>query len=174
MDDRQCRAFIEYVCDAHSWHRHLSLLDGGQVVIFLADDAGAGYSVDKPRLHHGWKTTDEYRDRYGRLDFQWRLRPDEPYRRDALAPTIAAMPAQTLTLYPYVSTDINATEAIGYARHQADLPFVRRDDRDLILAWDAANRSGDEAECDRVYWELQAREQRKIEAAVQRLCVRPT
>ena len=75
-----------------------------------------------------------------------------------------------MTLYPYVSTDINAPEAIGYARHQADLPFVRRYDRDLILAWDAANRAGDEAACDRVYWELQAREQRKIEALVERLC----
>jgi hypothetical protein len=47
-------------------------------------------------------------------------------------------------LYPYVSTDFNAPEAITYDFRQAELPAVQRDrtrtDRELIAAWDAAQR----------------------------------
>ena len=165
----QVQDFVDHVCRAHSWYRHLSLATGGEFAFFLADGAGAGYSIEHPRLHYTWKTTDEYRARFGRLDYQWRSEPDEPYRRDGISPPVTGVPMQTVTLYPYVSIDFNAPEAIGYAHHQADLPYVDRDDRDLILAWDAALRSDDDSECDRVYWQLQEREQRKIEEAVEKV-----
>lgn len=38
--DEQCRAFVAHLRDAHSWHKHLPLLNGGIFVVFMAPDAG--------------------------------------------------------------------------------------------------------------------------------------
>lgn len=125
--------FGEYLCEAHSWYKHLSLLNGGRFVVFVACDSGIGRLVAKlhgadpeaathcslitpaegpeftdehPRLHYGWKTTKEYRSRFGYLDYMWCDRPETRYARDAGAPV--RLPAQVeercgFILYPYVS-----------------------------------------------------------------------
>jgi hypothetical protein len=105
----QLDAFARHLASAHSWYKHLPLIRGGEFVVFLADDAGAGYSEDRPRLHHGWKTTTEHRERFGYLDYVWRTDPAHAFRRDAGAAPITLPPAVLercrLTLYPYASWD---------------------------------------------------------------------
>src|SRR5689334_19721610 len=75
--DEQVEAFVAHVCDAHSWYKHLSVRHGGEFCFFMAADAGAGYSEERPRLHYGWKTTEEYRRQFGFLDYVY------PWGRDA-------------------------------------------------------------------------------------------
>lgn len=106
----QDRAFGEYLGHAHSWYKHLPLPDGRRFVVFVAADAGIGrlvavrhgsrpetatgdslvtppegpeFTDEHPRLHYGWKTTKEYRTRFGYLDYMARREPDEAYGRDA-------------------------------------------------------------------------------------------
>lgn len=106
----QDRAFGEYLGHAHSWYKHLPLPDGRRFVVFVAADAGIGrlvavrhgsrpetatgfslvtppegpeFTDEHPRLHYGWKTTKEYRARFGYLDDMARRDPDEAYGRDA-------------------------------------------------------------------------------------------
>ncbi len=104
--------FANHVAWAHSWYKHLPLLTGGEFMIFLAADAGEGFSAESPRLHNGWHTTEEYRSQFGYLDYAWRISPDEPFARD----TVKLIPYTTnhssLTLYPFVSTDFNAQETL--------------------------------------------------------------
>jgi hypothetical protein len=127
----QYRAFSSYLCEAHSWYKHLSLLQGGQFVVFLSNDAGVGrlvarpkgsriedgytlatpqeepeFTEENPRLHYGWKTTKEYRSRFGHLDYMYRHSSDEPYCRDAGRPIQLPQHVEercTFVLYPYVS-----------------------------------------------------------------------
>src|SRR5690242_4219022 len=73
----QIDAFVEHVCDAHSWYKHLPLREGGEFAFFLARDAGEGYPPESPRLHHTWGTSEEYRRRFGFLDYTG------PWGRDA-------------------------------------------------------------------------------------------
>jgi len=89
----QQAAFAAHVCWAHSWYKHLPLLTGGEFVVFLAADAGDGYSDAAPRLHYAW-TTDDRRvpdpvrpSRH--LDYMWRLTPADGFDRDA-GPVIPA------------------------------------------------------------------------------------
>lgn len=129
----QYDTFGEYVAWAHSWYKHLPLMSGRRFVMFLAPDAGIGRLVavlhgDKPesatgyslmtpsegsefteahpRLHYGWKTTREYRSRFGHLDYScWQDSPSV-YNRDAGPPI--RLPASIedrcgFVLYPYVS-----------------------------------------------------------------------
>jgi hypothetical protein len=115
---RQCAAFVDQVCWAHSWYKHLDLVAGGRFVVFLAPDAGGGFDSERPRLHHGWKTTADYRARFGHLDFMWQLAPDEPWRRDGGADQIAlpdeVWQACSFALYPYCSNDDNAIEVLAW------------------------------------------------------------
>jgi hypothetical protein len=129
----QYREFGEYLCEAHSWYKHLPLLQGRRFVVFVAPDAGVGrlvaafdgpspdaatclrlvtppegpeFTEENPRLHHGWQTTKEYRRRFGYLDYMCRQHPDEPYGRDA-GPAVE-LPDEVeercgFVLYPYVS-----------------------------------------------------------------------
>src|SRR5262249_50986179 len=104
----QYREFAEHIGHAHSWYKHLPLLTGGQFVIFLSPDAGIGrlvariegggvqlvtppegpvFTDDNPRLHYSWTTSEEYRRRFGHLDYAYRLHPDYPYGRDVGGPT---------------------------------------------------------------------------------------
>jgi hypothetical protein len=149
----QRREFVAYVCWAHSWYKHLSLLRGAEFVVFLDARAGAGFTEDEPRLHYSWRTTEEYRRRFGFLNFQWRDSPDGPWYRDSGGDDPARLPEELLrrcsfTLFPYVSTDFNALEAISYGLHQDDLAVIRRDpdraDRERLLAWEAAYRALEE------------------------------
>jgi hypothetical protein len=129
----QYRTFGEYLCDAHGWYKHLPLMGGRRFVVFVAPDAGigrlvavlqesgpetaTGYSLvtppegpeftdAHPRLHYGWKTTKEYRTRFGYLDYSCWPTEDGSYARDA-GPAVS-LPARLVeqcgfVLYPYVS-----------------------------------------------------------------------
>jgi hypothetical protein len=107
----QSRAFCDHLCQAHSWYKHLSLHKGERFVVFVAPDAGrlvlepvgdnpnqvpqftlgtppegSEFTDEHPRLHHTWRTTREYRRRFGYLDYMCGGGPDEPRARDAGPP----------------------------------------------------------------------------------------
>jgi len=143
----QYDTFGEYVGEAHSWYKHLPLMEGRQFVVFVSPDAGSGrlvlvergagfelvsapdgpdYTEEHPRLHYGWKTTKEYRERFGFLDYMCRDAPGEPYSRDAGPPI--ALPAEveercSFTLYPYVSRTFS--EAVTWGIHSQALDEIR-------------------------------------------------
>lgn len=138
----QHAAFAAHVCWAHSWYKHLPLLTGGEFVVFLAADAGDGYSDAAPRLHHGWKTTAEYRTRFGHLDYMWRRTPADRFYRDAgpavrLPPDLLA--AARVTLFPFASSDWNAPEACRWGIHDDGFEQLRAGTPhpagDLLTAW---------------------------------------
>ncbi|GAB4211361.1 MAG: hypothetical protein OHK0022_45810 [Roseiflexaceae bacterium] len=138
----QYAAFAAHLCGAHSWYKHLPLLEGGRFVVFLAPDAGAGFPPERPRLHHSWRTTAEYHARFGLLDYLWSTGPDQPFERDSgPLPELPEVVWErcSLRLYPYVSNDMNAIEAIGYGVHAEALEQLRagapHPQRDLVLAW---------------------------------------
>jgi hypothetical protein len=138
----QQAAFTAHVCWAHSWYKHLPLLAGGEFVVFLAADAGAGYSDEAPRLHYSWKTTAEYRDRFGYLDYMYRQTPTDRFGRDA-APAVLLPPdllaATRLTLFPFVSSDFNAPDACSWGIHDEGFEQLRagipHPMKALILEW---------------------------------------
>ena len=143
------QAFGDYLCEAHSWYKHLPLMVGRRFVVFVAPDAGigrlvavprggsvetmTGYSLvtppegseftdAHPRLHYSWKTTNEYRSRFGFLDYMC----DEPYRRDA--GPLVALPARvkercSFVLYPYVS--VTFAEAVTWSVHADAIAELR-------------------------------------------------
>jgi len=125
----QTIAFTRHVATAHSWYKHLSLLHGGDFVIFLAPDAGDGFPPEHPRMHHTWTTTAQYRTRFGHLDYLWRTTPHAPFSRDVemrigglpvVGPTWDAgrdltLPPELLELaafilYPYAIYDLDPHE----------------------------------------------------------------
>jgi hypothetical protein len=149
----QYRAFAEYLPRAHSWYKHLPLIGGRRFVVFVAADAGMGrlvavlhrddtgvatrctlvtppegpeFTEVHPRLHYGWKTTREYRSRFGCLDYMSRPGPDESYARDA-GPLIR-LPDQVeercgFVLYPYVSAMFS--DAVTWSIHQEAVARLR-------------------------------------------------
>jgi len=133
-------AFKDHVCWAHSWYKHLSLLQGAFFVFFVAPDAGGGYTSDRRRIDYSWETTEEYRRRFGYLDYMYRLESGGQWYRDVGAPI--PLPKEIIdrcscTLFPYVSTDFNAQEAIDYPMHEKALEKLRQGsphpDREAIL-----------------------------------------
>jgi hypothetical protein len=105
-DDRY-REFAKHVSEAHSWYKHLPLLTGGRFVVFLAPDSGirglvarlegTGYQLmtppegpmfteANPRLHYSWKTSEEYRRRFGYLDYANRKHDGGIFGRDVGGP----------------------------------------------------------------------------------------
>jgi hypothetical protein len=148
----QYREFGDYLGRAHSWYKHLPLLDGRRFVVFVAPDAGIGrlvavlhgspeaatgytlvtppegpeFTDEHPRLHYGWTTTREYRRRFGHLDYMCRRGPDEPYVRDAGPPV--QLPEQVeercgFVLYPYVSGTF--AEAVTWSVHEEAVAQLR-------------------------------------------------
>ena len=149
----QYREFADYLGEAHSWYKHLPLMGGRRFVVFVAPDAGlgrlaaalgcrspeatAGYTLfiplegpeftdEHPRLHYGWKTTAEYRRRFGHLDYMHRPDPAGPYARDAGPPV--RLPAEIegrcgFDLYPYVSGTFG--EAVTWDVHAEALAQLR-------------------------------------------------
>jgi hypothetical protein len=112
--EAQRAAFADQVAGAHSWYKHLPFDAPTEFVVFLADDAGGGFETQK-RLHHGWKTTAEYRRRFGLLDFAWRLPAEQAWRRDAgadVVPDPALLAVAGFTLGPTCSDDGNAIEVL--------------------------------------------------------------
>jgi hypothetical protein len=93
-------------------------------------------------LHYGWKTTAEYRRRFGHLDYMWRVDLDEPFARDAAPPL--RLPAEILTaarftLFPFASSDFNAPAACAWGIHDEGFGRLRAGDPhpvgDRVLAW---------------------------------------
>lgn len=148
----QYQAFGEHIRHAHSWYKHLPLLGGRQFVVFVAPDAGIGrlvavlqgppqaatgytlvpppegpeFTDEHPRLHHTWKTTKEYRSRFGYLDYMYRQDPSESYARDAGPPV--PLPASleercSFVLYPYVSGMFS--EAVTWSVHADAIAQLR-------------------------------------------------
>lgn len=119
--DEQLEAFADHVCDVHSWYKHLALRQGGEFYFFLASDAGAGYTHESPRMHHSWQTTNEYRRRFGFMDYTG------PWGRDAGA-SLALPPeiieATRTTLFPYVCKSYNATDACLWSVHEKDIQHL--------------------------------------------------
>jgi len=149
----QYRTFGEYLGNAHTWYKHLPLMEGRRFVVFVAPDAGigrlvavlhgdspetaTGYSLitpaegpeftdSNPRLHYGWQTTKEYRTRFGYLDYSCWQAEDGSFARDA-GPAIQ-LPAPLVerchfVLYPYVSGMF--AEAINWSVHEEALGQLR-------------------------------------------------
>jgi len=162
---KQYRAFCDHLCDAHSWYKHLPLLTGERFVVFCASDAGIGclvaeqvgvgsdnvpkftlvtppegpeFTRKNPRIHYSWKTTKEYRRRFGYLDYMWSGGPDEPRARDAGPPLRLPQRLEercSFVLYPYVSAE-SFPESL-YWRHQEAIAQLRagatHPDREAVL-----------------------------------------
>ena len=149
--DQYCE-FARYLCEAHSWYKHIPLLSGRPFVVFVAPDAGIGRQVavlekegekvtefslvtppegpefteEHPRLHYSWQTTREYRSRFGFLDYSCSDATDEGYRRDAGPPVrLPALMEQQcrFTLYPYVSSTF--ADAVIWSIHKEALVHLR-------------------------------------------------
>jgi hypothetical protein len=191
----QRAAFARHVCGAHSWYKHLSLVRGAELVVFVAPDAGAGYETHA-RIHHTWTTTSEYRARFGHLDYAWRVDPEAGWQRDGVHPAELVLPASVwrdcgFRLFPQCSTDMNAIEVIcsfwgergddgWYPDEQAQLDDATRARvRALELAYtaygDAYGEADDvvvqrlERELDALYDAWRAPEVAKIDAALDAL-----
>jgi hypothetical protein len=149
----QYHHFEEYLPEAHSWYKHLPLMEGRRFVVFVAPDAGIGrlvatpnrndtgtitgfslvtpeegpeFTEAHPRLHYGWKTTAEYRSRFGYLDYASGPMEDGSAQRDA-GPAIV-LPEQLMercefVLYPYVSRRF--AEAVLWSIHAEALAALR-------------------------------------------------
>ena len=113
--EAQTLEFIEHLCWAHSWYKHLPPSGAAEFVVFLAADAGAGYE-NRERMHYSWKTTDEYRKRFGHLDYAWRAPGQTAWDRDSahpVAPSPHLLAVAGFRLGPACSTDGNAVEVIA-------------------------------------------------------------
>src|SRR5262245_17094055 len=148
----QYHAFGDYLPHAHSWYKHLPLLGGRRFVVFVAADAGIGrlvavpqgppgavtsyalvtppegpeFTDEHPRLHYGWKTTREYRSRFGYLDYGSQDDPDKPYRRDAGPPVRLQDEVEercSFVLYPYVACTFR--DAVTWPIHQEAIEQLR-------------------------------------------------
>jgi hypothetical protein len=146
----QYREFGDYLCEAHSWYKHLDLMEGQRFVVFVAADAGFGQLVavddrdnpgtvslvtppegpeftdEHPRLHYGWTTTTEYRRRFGHLDYSCWREEDGAYARDAGPPV--TLPDELVercgfVLYPYVSGEF--AEAVTWSVHADAIEQLR-------------------------------------------------
>ena len=140
--DEQYAAFAAHLGSAHSWYKHLPLMSGGQFVVFLAPDSGIGRLVARlegagyqlvtppevpvfteanPRLHYSWKTSEEYRRRFGYLDYAYRTHADGTFGRDVGGPM--CLPAEiwelcTFTLFPYVAGD-SGRDSVNWMHKEA-------------------------------------------------------
>ena len=104
----QQQAFVDYIKTAHSWYKHLPLLDGGTFIVFLSPKAGIGWEqIISPQLPFG-NSVERYCKSFGFLDYicmvggnQFLSRtktvelPDRIYDRC------------TFKLYPYVYPEYN-------------------------------------------------------------------
>jgi hypothetical protein len=160
--DEQYRAFAKHVGEAHSWYKHLPLLTGGQFVVFLAPDSGIGrlvahlddagyhlvtpsegpvFTEANPRLHYSWRTSEEYRRRFGYLDYARRTHDDSRFGRDVGGEM--DLPAViwercTFTLFPYVSGRDSGLDAVRWA-HKEAVERLRAGEahpqREAVLEW---------------------------------------
>ena len=142
--EEQLTNFAVDFCNFHSWYKHLNLLHGNAVVFYVNPSVAAGYTEASPRLHYGWKTTEEYRSNYGLLDYALQdtgsFPPNRPVKIDghayALPPELLA---NAITLYPFCSSDFNATESIHYDLHKESVAQLKagaaHPNREQVLQW---------------------------------------
>lgn len=159
----QYEAFAWHVCTAHSWYKHLSMLHGAEFVVFVSPRAGGGnlvarllpeggftleepetgprFTEEHPRLHHTWKTTAEYRERFGYLDYAWRDGPDDGWGGDG-GNHSDVLPDElrerwSFRLYPYASPE--CPEVIEAGIHAEALRLLEagfpHPCREQVLAW---------------------------------------
>jgi hypothetical protein len=128
----QIEAFAVHVCQAHSWYKHMPLMQGGELVVFIAPDAGAGFEGELRRLHYSWKTTAEYRERFGYLDYCWRYPGGVSWHRDSVAEELypahlpdAVRRAGWARLMPYGSPEFWSVDAIGFGLHDEAAAALR-------------------------------------------------
>ena len=170
--DEQYEAFAEHIGEAHSWYKHLPLLSGGQFVVFLAPDSGIGrlvahldgsgyqlvtppegplFTEADPRLHYSWKTSEEYRRRFGYLDYARRTRDGDTFGRDVGGPM--DLPAEvwtrcTFTLFPYVAGGDSGVDAVTWAHEEAVEQLragAQHPQRAAVLEWVRLAREHDES-----------------------------
>ena len=78
---RQISGFVTYVSGAHSWYKHLPMARDGVFFRFRLDLTARlrhneeGFSPyvrgDGTEFHYTWATTDDYRQRYGCLEYEY-------------------------------------------------------------------------------------------------------
>lgn len=146
----QYDAFAEHLCNAHSWYKHLPLLEGRKFMVFVTPSAGTGrriivpdenspetwnlqvppegdnYTDENPRLHYTWKTTQEYRKKFGFLTY---IDYDEDNILNSES-IVSRLPSKLIehcsfTLYPYVSAGY-FSEAVHYSCHEDALEQLRK------------------------------------------------
>ena len=137
----QHRKFVAHLKDAHSWYKHLSLLDGGIFGVFLNPHAGEGYPSQHPSLPHG-NTVEGYRQAFGYLDYMY-SNDSGSFEHDGDRPNLE-LPTDLLAqcsfkLYPYVSSEFY------WSVHEADVVSLQvgtfHPERSHILAWKAASQA---------------------------------
>jgi hypothetical protein len=91
----------------------------------LTPEEGPEFTEAHPRLHYGWRTTKEYRSRFGHLGYMCRRGPDEPYARDAGPPVRLPVLEERcgFVLYPYVSWTF--AEAVTWSVHAEPIEQLR-------------------------------------------------
>jgi hypothetical protein len=146
--EEQLKSFADHVLAAHSWYKHLPPT-GERFVFFVAADAGEGYTEAQPRYHYSWRTTEEYRRRFGFLDYQWEYGRDQGWYRDSteIDPPSEVIFSCTCVLLPTCSTSGDAIDfflgtgrLMDYAAEhdQAlhhELLALERDNERLERAW---------------------------------------
>lgn len=138
--DEQFENFAQFVSNAHSWYKKLPLLTGWSFVVFLNPVAGAGHETSE-RLHYSWKTTKEYREKFGFLDY----RPLEEGRSAAsfsIAGREVVLPCEitercSFVMFPYVQD-----HAVRFHDKDFDriLHGLEHPQSDRLLAWRKAER----------------------------------
>ena len=124
--EEQKERFIIYLTECHSWHKHLSLLHGGQFLIILDKNTGTNYPEKHPLLPFG-NTLNDYQKAFGHLTYFWKDFKDfyfktdgksENYTEDDLVKKYQSV--SKVQLFPYISNDFS--EAINF--HNADLDKI--------------------------------------------------
>jgi hypothetical protein len=164
-------------------------LTGGQFIVFLAPDAGIGRLVARvegngyrlvtppegpvfteanPRLHYSWRTTEEYRRRFGHLDYARRTSDEDTFGRDVGGPM--DLPAEiwercTFTLFPYVAGGDSGRDSVSRV-HQEAVERLRSGEphpqREAVLEWARLAAAQDEA------WNRLTNAEREIVLALER------
>lgn len=98
--------FIDHLCFAHSWYKHLPLDRGGEFVVFLSDR--------EQRFARGTSLA-HCREACGTLAYGWRTEPDRPFDLDFGDPFEVSADLRercAFTLFPFCSNDLAAQECL--------------------------------------------------------------
>ncbi|MGV3610623.1 MAG: hypothetical protein ACO1N0_06730 [Fluviicola sp.] len=122
----QKERFIEHLCNCHSWYKHLSLIKGGEFILFLDEEAGLDYPSHHPVLPFG-NSQAGYRKAFGFLTYCWKTEEEIYYHRDdgkkiytQAESTSELNDAVRIQLFPYLSDEF--LEAIPF--HESDFEQI--------------------------------------------------